>query len=303
VSDSTVPAPIGLFAYNRPEHLARALRALAACPEFATSQLVIFCDGAKNPAAQAKVDETRAMARSLAPTARIVERERNLGLATSMRTGVGALCDEFGHAIIVEDDLEVSPTFLAFMNDALERYAEDPRVMQVSGYMFPVEIAGVDDALFVPLISCWGWATWARAWKQLGSGTSHYDRLAANPAERRRFDLDGGFPYFEMLERQHRGEVDSWGIGWYLDVFAADGLVLYPRLSVVANRGHDGSGAHRESSSPFEADAHPFRPKHFPSVAIDERQNRELREFIRRRQRGGLKARAGRMLKRIGALR
>ncbi|MEO8548957.1 MAG: glycosyltransferase family 2 protein, partial [Kofleriaceae bacterium] len=236
-----MPAPIGLFAYNRPEHLARALAALAACPEFAASQLVVFCDGAKTSAAQAKVEETRATARRLAPsTARIVEREHNLGLARSMRTGVSALCEEFGTAIIVEDDLEVAPTFLAFMNEALVRYADDARVMQVSGYMFPVEIAGVDDALFVPLISCWGWATWRRAWARLGSGTAHYDRLATSAVERRRFDLDGGFPYFEMLERQHRGEVDSWGIGWYLDVFVADGLVLYPRLSLVANRGHDG---------------------------------------------------------------
>lgn len=299
-----MPAPIGLFAYNRPEHLARALTALAACPEFADSQLVIFCDGAKTPAAQAKVDETRAVARRLAPvTARIVERPHNLGLAASMRTGVSALCDEFGSAVIVEDDLEVSPTFLAFMNNALVRYADDARVMQVSGYMFPVEIAGSDDALFVPLISCWGWATWKRAWAQLGAGASHYERVATSAAERRRFDLDGGFPYFEMLERQHRGEVDSWGIGWYLDVFAADGVVLYPRLSLVANRGHDGTGAHRESSSPFEAEAHAFRPIHLPEVAVDERQNRELREFIRRRQRGGLKARAGRLLARLGARR
>jgi hypothetical protein len=300
----SVFAPIGLFAYNRPEHLERTLAALAACPELASSQLTIFCDGAKTPEAHAAVAATRAAARSLAPKGtRIVERDHNLGLAKSMRTGVSALCDEFERAIILEDDLEVSPTFLTFMNAALDRYADDPRVMQVSGYMFPVEIAGVDDALFVPLISCWGWATWRRAWTQLGSGAAHYERVAASPVERRRFDLDGGFPYFEMLERQHRGEVDSWGIGWYLDVFAADGLVLYPRLSLVANRGHDGTGAHRESSSPFEADAHAFRPIHLPAVGIDERQNRELREFIRRRQRGGLKARAGRLLARLRARR
>lgn len=303
-----MPAPIGLFAYNRPEHLARALGALARCKELASSQLVIFCDGAKTPEGRVRVDETRKVAHALAPAnTRIIERDRNFGLATSMRFGVASLCDEFGRAIIVEDDLEVSSTFLAFMNTALDRYAHDDRVMQISGYMFPVEIPSTDDALFVPLISCWGWGTWARAWARLGSGAAHYDRLASDRELRRQFDLDDAFPYFEMMEKQHRGDVDSWGIGWYLDVFAAGGLVLYPRKSVVANRGHDGSGAHRESESPFEADAHEFTPKHFPEVAIDERQNRALREFVRRRQRGGLKARAGRFLMtaraRLGALR
>ncbi|HEY1551333.1 MAG TPA: hypothetical protein VGG28_26070 [Kofleriaceae bacterium] len=290
-------APIGLFAYNRPSHLARALAALKRNTELASSPLTIFCDGAKTDAAAPAVAETRRIARELAPAhARIVERERNLGLATSMRTGVSELCDEFGRAIILEDDLEVSATFLTFMNAALDRYADEPRVMQVSGYMFPVDIAADDDALFVPLISCWGWGVWARSWAKLGTGASWYGELARDAASRRRFDLDGAFPYFAMLERQHRGESDSWGIGWYLDVFAANGLVLYPRTSLVANRGHDGSGVHREAESPFEADAHDFAPTRFPRVTADEVQLRALREFIRRKQRGGLKARAGRML-------
>jgi len=49
-----------------------------------------------------------------------VERQHNLGLAASMRAGVTALCDEHGRAIILEDDLEVSPSFLRFMNDSLD---------------------------------------------------------------------------------------------------------------------------------------------------------------------------------------
>jgi GT2 family glycosyltransferase len=296
-----VAAPIGLFAYNRPEHLARALAALARNPELATSQLVIFCDGPKpsaDAAARARITETRRLARELAPTARIVEREENLGLAKSMRAGVSALCDEFGRAIILEDDLEVSSTFLRFMNEALDRYADEPRVMQVSGYMYPVDTGGSDDGLFVPSISCWGWGVWARAWAQLGQGASWYSKLERDPALRRRFDLEDSYPYFEMLQAQHRGEIDSWGIAWNLDVFAAGGLVLYPRKSLVANRGHDGSGAHQEQSSPFEADAHEFMPARWPAVRVEAAPYRALCDFIRRETRGSLTARVGRLWRR-----
>jgi GT2 family glycosyltransferase len=295
-----VIAPIGLFAYNRPEHLARALAALARNPELAASQLVIFCDGPKpaaDDAARAKIAATRKAARELAPKARIVEREQNFGLAKSMRTGVSALCDEVGRAIIIEDDLEVSATFLRFMNAALDRYADEPRAMQVSGYMYPVDIRGSDDALWVPSISCWGWGTWARAWAHLGKGTGWYDKLERDPALRRRFDLEDAYPYFEMLQAQHRGEIDSWGIAWNLDVFAADGLVLYPRKSLVANRGHDGSGAHREQSNPFEADAHDFVPAKLPPVGVDDTQYRQLCDYIRRESRGSLSSRVGRLLR------
>ena len=239
------------------------------------------------------------MARELAPAgAQIIEREQNMGLAASMRSGVSALCEESGRAIILEDDLEVSSTFLRFMNQALDRYEDEPRVMQVSGYMYPVDIAGPEDALFFPATSCWGWGVWKRAWDALGAGASYYERLARDSALRQRFDLDGAYPYFEMLESQNRAEIDSWGIAWYLDVFANDGLVLYPRKSLVANRGHDGSGAHREESSPFEADAHELAPERWPEARLDSAQYAELCNFIRRATPRGLGARVGRLLKR-----
>jgi hypothetical protein len=292
-------APIGLFAYNRPEHLARALRALARCTELATSQLTVFCDGPKataDAAARARIAETRKVAHELAPAGtRFVERDENLGLAKSMRAGVTALCDEAGRAIILEDDLEVSATFLRFMNEALDRYADEPRVMQVSGYMYPVDIRGGDDAMFVPSISCWGWGVWARSWAKLGTGASCIAKLERDPALRRRFDLEDAYPYYEMLQMQQRGEIDSWGIAWNLDVFAADGLVLYPRTSMVANRGHDGSGAHQEQANPFEADAHDFVATTWPAVRVDPAQYRELCDFIRRANRGSLTARVGRL--------
>lgn len=294
-------APIGLFAYNRPEHLARALRALSRCKELADSQLTIFCDGPKptaDGAVRARIAETREIAGELAPQANVIERAENFGLAKSIRTGVTALTEAHGRAIILEDDLEVSSTFLAFMNTALDRYADEPSAMQVSGYQYPVEIRGGEDAMFVPSISCWGWGVWQRSWTKLGTGADHFAKLARDPAARRRFDLDDAYPYFEMLQAQHRGEIDSWGIAWNLDVFANNGLVLYPRTSLVANRGHDGSGAHQEVSNPFEADAHDFMPTKWPVARVDDAQLRQLYDFIRRANRGSLRSRVGRLLRR-----
>ncbi len=279
-------APIGLFAYNRADYVARALRALARCPELAQSKLVIYCDGPKSEAGRSKVEAAREAARAHAPPhAILVEREQNLGLRRSMRTGVTELCNEHGRAIILEDDLEVSPTFLRFMNDALDRYADEPSVFQVSGYMFPVDIPGSTDAMMLPVTSAWGWAVWKRSWDKLDSGAGLYDRLAADPVLRRRFDLDNGYPYFQMLEKQKRGEVDSWAIGWYADMFANNGFVLYPRKSQVANRGHDGSGTHKETRSPFESDAHTGVLSRFPPSTIDEAAWKQLCSYIKREHR------------------
>ncbi|MFN0253012.1 MAG: glycosyltransferase family A protein [Kofleriaceae bacterium] len=279
-------APIGLFAYNRADYIERALRALAKCPELAQSKLVIYCDGPKSEAGRAKTDAARKAARAHAPAYAIfVEREQNLGLRRSMRTGVTELCNQHGRAIILEDDLEVSPTFLRFMNDALDHYADAPNVYQVSGYMFPMDIRGPTDAMLLPVTSAWGWAVWKRSWDNLDSGARLYDRLVADRALRHRFDLDGGYPYFDMLEKQQRGEVDSWAIGWYADMFANDALVLYPRESQVANRGHDGSGTHGETRSPFESDAHERIVQTFPPPVRDDAAWRQLCAYIKREHR------------------
>lgn len=239
-------APIAFFVYNRPEHTRRAVDSLSRNPLAAESDLVIFSDAARKPEHQLNVDLVRALIRDVTGfrSVRIVERERNLGLASSIEDGVRKLCDEEGKIIVVEDDLVVVPEFLSFMNRALERYRDEPRVMQVSGYMFPGTFNSSADALFLPLISCWGWGTWKRAWAYYDPGATGYVHLRENRKLREEFNVGGAYDYYHMLEQQMQGKIDSWGIRWLLSVFMRQGLVLYPVQSLVQNIGVDGSGTH-----------------------------------------------------------
>ena len=93
--------------------------------------------------------------------------DENLGLDPSVIAGVSDTLDKFGRAIVVEDDLELNSAFLTYMNHALDHYAYDERVFQISGYMFDVpELSATHSALFLPFTVSWGWATWKRAWDQ-----------------------------------------------------------------------------------------------------------------------------------------
>jgi hypothetical protein len=65
---------------------------------------------------------------------------------------------------------------------------------------------------------------------------------------RKKFDLDGAYPYFKMLERQSRNEISSWAIRWHASMFIANKLTLYPNISLVRNEGLDGSGTHASNS-------------------------------------------------------
>ncbi|MCT7983612.1 hypothetical protein NG796_09910 [Laspinema sp. A4] len=238
-------APIAFFAYKRPEHTLKALTSLSQCKLAQQSILYIFCDAAKFTQDREPVQQVREVVRSQqwCGKVEIIYRESNFGLAQSIISATTSLCKQHGRVIVLEDDLIVSPYFLKYMNDALNLYESEAKVMQISGHMFPFDIKQSEtDAIFLPLTTTWGWATWDRAWKQFNSGITGYQQLKKNPQLRRKFDLDGSYPYFRMLQQKIKGKVDSWGIDWYLTVFRAEGLSLFPIKSLVANIGFDGSG-------------------------------------------------------------
>jgi hypothetical protein len=238
-------APLAVFVFKRPAHTQRMLKSLAGNPEFAASPLYIYCDGARNEAEAVQVEVIRKLVRDWPhPNKTLIERDRNWGLANSVIAGVTELCERYGRVIVVEDDLIVSPVFLNYLNSALERYADEPKVMQVSAHMFPVSIQSTYDAVMLPFTTSWGWATWDGAWKHFDPSMSGYEKLKTDSAMRRKFNLDGSYPYFRMLKRQMCGKVDSWAIRWYKSVFFQGGLTLYPCHSLVRNDGYGVSATH-----------------------------------------------------------
>lgn len=243
-----VNTPIALFAYARPEHTRRTLDALCRNNGFAESTVYAYCDGARTDKDAASVGEVRKLfrqAQANLPNLKLVERERNWGLARSVIDGVSTLTAEYGRVIVVEDDLEVAPNFLAFMNRALDQYCNDESVMQVSGHLFPGVSCQTTKGFFLPVTTTWGWATWYRAWALFDSKATATSAVLSDNTTRQCFDLMGGYPYSSLLKRQLDGRVSSWGILWYLTVFSNRGLVLYPPRSLVANHGFDGSGTHK----------------------------------------------------------
>jgi len=245
-------APIAVFAYNRAEHIARLLRSITANEEHSSSRIYVFCDGPRTPLDITRVRETRARVRELAPPhAEIIERETNTGLASSIIEGVTHLTRDFGCAIVLEDDLVLSPYALRYFNEALVRYRHVDRVMHVSGYMFPVD-ARLPETFLYREATCWGWATWQRAWKMFEpDGRKIQEYVAAHHMEYE-FDVRGSMGFLRMLDEQIAGRVNSWAIRWYGSMRIANGLALHPGVSLVKNLGFDGTGEHCSETSAFE---------------------------------------------------
>jgi len=251
VTDEMYYAPIALFVYNRPGHTRQTVEALLANTVAYQTPLYVFSDAPRDEAASLAVAEVRSYIRSIAgfKSVTIFEREANFGLARSIIDGVTRLCEECGRVIVMEDDLITSPHFLSYMNDALTRYKNEDRVMQVSGYMFPAQLGVAQQGLFLNFPTSWGWATWKRAWDKFDLNAEGYSVLKRDPVMIKAFNLDGRYDYFSMLQSYLSGRAQSWAIRWHLTVFMNKGLVLYPSETLVENIGFDGSGVNCVASS------------------------------------------------------
>lgn len=245
-------APVALFVYNRPWHTLQTIKALLANAEASTTPLYVFSDAPKNVAASKAVVEVRLLLHDIAgfSSLSIIERETNFGLARSIIDGVSRVCEEYGRVIVLEDDLVTSPFFLKYMNEGLEKYQDEKRVISIHGYVYPIEQA-VQETFFLKGADCWGWATWKRGWELFEpDGKRLLDELKRRKLTYK-FDFDGSYPYTKMLQSQIAGKNDSWAVRWYASAFLMDKLTLYPGRSLVKNIGLDGSGTHCSETDDF----------------------------------------------------
>lgn len=252
-------APIILFVFNRPKHTLQTLETLSNNELANESKLYIYADGAKTDAGEAdkqKIAEVRNIIRKQqwCKEVEIIESEKNKGLAPSVIAGVSEVLNEHGKVIVLEDDLLTGKFFLKYMNEALSRYEQDERIMQIAGYSFPIKNAKLEHkSFFIPLTTTWGWGTWQRAWENIDFECTDYHLLKTDKKLAKKFNLDGAYNYKKMFLQQMEDKkgISSWGIRYYWSIFKQNGLVLYPDYTLVKNIGWDGSGTHGDKYELF----------------------------------------------------
>jgi hypothetical protein len=251
--DTQKLAPIGLFVYNRPEHTQRTVDSLRENELALQSDLFVFTDGAKNNGkTDSAVQEVREFVHRIDGfrSVTIIQREWNFGLSRSVIAGVTQLCETSGCAIAVEDDMLTSRDFLTFMNRAFVRYADEPRVLSVSGFNFALKPPAYYryDAFCSYRSSSWGWGTWSDRWQSVDWSVSDYGAFHADKTRQRMFNR-GGEDLSRMLDLQMAGKIDSWAIRWAYTHFKRGSVALLPTAAKVRNIGLDRSGVHSGAGS------------------------------------------------------
>jgi hypothetical protein len=238
-------APIILFVYNRPEHTRKTVDALRLNTLASDSYLFIFSDGNKNEKDKNTVNGVRNYISKISgfKEIKITLRDKNLGLADSVISGVTEVIEKYGKAIILEDDIVTSPYFLKFMNEALNFYRDNKRIYSISGYSFPIKIPkNYEYQIFIALRpTSWGWATWKDRWEKAIWDPKQFldmkDRKQLN-----HFVDKYGKDIAPMLLKASTGNIDSWAVKWIITHIKYGGHSILPTKSLVKNIGADATG-------------------------------------------------------------
>ncbi len=248
-------APIVLFVYNRPWHTQQTLEALEKNDLAKESILYIYADGAKEGASEKdvkKIEEVKKIVKSRkwCGEQELIIRKRNWGLAENIIDGVTNIVNKHGQIIVLEDDLVTSKGFLKFMNDALNIYKNEDKVMHISGYMFPVK-KKLPPTFFYNTASSWGWATWKESWNLANFNASDLLAKITDEKEIERFNIKNSYPFYAHLKANAQGSIKTWAVKWYANIFINNGYSLHPYPSLVNNIGFDGQGENCDTSNNY----------------------------------------------------
>lgn len=240
-------APIILFAYIRLDTLQKTVLALQNNYLATQSDLFVFVDGPKNEEQKQKQKPLIEFLQSVDgfKSVHIEYSEVNKGLDPSIIAGVSSVIDKYGRAIVLEDDIVTTANFLDYMNQALNTYESDEKVMSISGFGLdvykPKEYES--DVYLFGRSTSWGWATWKDRWNSIDWEIKDWAEFKSDKHAIREFKKRGGSDMFSMLKTCMDGG-GMWDIRFCYNMFKQNRFSIIPFSSKVENVGFNDLATH-----------------------------------------------------------
>ena len=239
--------PVAMLVFRRPKQTARVLEAVR---QARPRTLLVAADAPRlgRPAEAHACAETRALFDRIDWDCRVLTRfpEQNLGVGHGVSSGISWVFEQVPEAIILEDDCVPDPTFFRYCAELLERYREDPRVMQISGTTYRARSLRTRSSyVFSKYPACWGWATWRRAWQHFDLGVSEWARLQHTPWLNQIFgQREVAAAWAKEFDHALHGHIHTWDFQWAFACWLQEGLSISPRHNLVTNIGHGHDASH-----------------------------------------------------------
>jgi len=240
--------PVLVMAFNRADHVEKAMEAVR---KYRPDRLYLECDGQRphKPGEKEAVEAARRVMLGAVDwpcEVKTLFREENLGCAKAVSGAITWFLGQEEYGVIIEDDVVVGQDFFRLCEDLLPRYRNEERIMEISAENHYPEPQHADTYYYTLDIRCWGWATWARAWKHMDMTMSKWPEQTPLKLVRKWGAFRGCMIYYYWSQTYKNIQTStSWATRWAFSIFADNGLCIIPADNLAVNIGMDG-GAHYE---------------------------------------------------------
>ncbi|OJJ19300.1 nucleotide-diphospho-sugar transferase [marine bacterium AO1-C] len=253
--------PILLIIFKR---LDTTLKVLEKIREVKPERLFIAADGPR-PHVENEVEKSK-HARSIVDhidwdcEVKTLFRDENLGCGLGPSSAISWFFENVEEGIILEDDCLPDKSFFFFCEEMLNRYKNDTRMMHIGGTNHHMgKKYGEASYFFSRINSCWGWATWKRAWQYFDYEMKMFEKFKK---AQKIYDI---FPNQEMatfkLQKFETGYENIvkgvWDYQWQFSFLSQSGIAIMPNKNLIKNIGFDEDATHtHHSGSKYQQNIH-----------------------------------------------
>ena len=228
-----------VVAYNRLNPLKRLLSSLSRAGYPENTKLVISIDHSDDNSA---IIDCAKEFEWPAGDKEVIAHASNMGLRNHILS-CGDLTEKYGSAIILEDDLYVSPFFYDYAVQALDFYRDDERISGIGLFNYR-HIEKVSSEPFSPVVDAGDvyFIQYACSWGQAWTGKQWHDFKKWYDSGPDLTNIEG------MPKHALRWPESSWKKYFIAYMVLKDKYFVYPRISLTSN--FDDIGSNRTLSTP-----------------------------------------------------
>ena len=232
--------PVLVLGFNRPHLTKRLLTSLA---QSRPESIIFSVDGPRDdrPDDHLLVSRTQELVNSINWPCRIETRFRknNLGLRRAVVDAVSHATSQFGQVIVVEDDIEVGPNFLPYMNQALDKYGPDNTIGHINGYNVVPEgrLARSPGDRRTRYIESFAWATWDRSWREFDDSLSWALDAPTKDLVAVVGSRLGAIRWRRTFKDAQHELIDTWAYRWLATMWSHNWMTVSPSENLVRYNG------------------------------------------------------------------
>ncbi len=202
----------------------------------------------------------------------------NLGCKKAGITAIQWFFENEEKGIILEDDCLPSLNFFVFMQECLNKYEYDSRIVHINGNNFGYNTPSDYSYHFTYLPQVWGWGSWRRAWNKFDESMQLFDKF-----DDWSFYQHVGFSEADYGKARRKwlnaknNRVEVWDYQWHFINLLEGNLVISPVNNLVSNIGFGANATHTIDNYSIKQNIERINIKlpieHPPCLFVDQKLN------------------------------